>query len=379
MNVSLLSTSDPQLEHMLRACGAVVTTIDIDALTALAGAAARQPDAVVVDLRDRGTIPAAVSAIRRQHASTGLLMVLPRLDPTLMLDAMRAGVNECVADPLTKEELQAALQRVAAPRAASRSGDVFAVIGAKGGVGATTMAVNVATMLTKLRPASTLLVDLHLTYGDAGIFLGAEPRFSVLDALENMHRMDATFLRSLVTQTASGVSLLASGDRPVSGQSDQAHVRALVELAASEFPYLVLDVPRTDTHVLDALDAAGTIIVVANQELATIRSAARMASSLQQRYGEDRINVVITRYDEGAEIGKQDLERVVGRRVSYVFPNNYQLAVSSLNKGRPLVLDNHTKLASAFTGYARSLAGIPVQPTEQERSGLLALLGGRRK
>src|SRR5690606_24286272 len=96
---------------------------------------------------------------------------------------------------------------------APRSGEVYAVIGAKGGVGATTVAVNVATMLNKLRPSSTLLMDLHCTYGDAALFLGAEPRFSIVDALENMSRMDATFFRSLLTKTKSGVQLLASSER----------------------------------------------------------------------------------------------------------------------------------------------------------------------
>ena len=379
MNVSLLTTSDPQLEGLLHASGATVTTVTVDALQTLAAAAARQPDAIVVDLRDRAAIPPALAAIKRQHPSTGMLMVLPKLDAALMLEAMRSGVNECLAEPLNREDLQAALQRVATPRAAARPGDVFAVIGAKGGVGATTVAVNVATMLTKFRPASTLIIDLHPTYGDAGLFLGAEPRFSVVDALENMHRMDATFLRSLVTNTASGVSLLASSNRPTSGPVDPEHVRTLVQLAASEFPYVVLDVPRTETYLLDSLESAGTIVVVANQERATVRSAGRMATSLQQRYGDERINVVITRYDEGAEIGKQDLERVVGRRVSYVFPNNYQVAVASLNKGRPLVLDNHTKLASALTGFARSLAGMPAARQEPEKGGLLSLLGGRRR
>src|SRR5207342_2896007 len=159
------------------------------------------------------------------------------LDGTLVLDAMRAGANECVADPITQEDLNAALARIAAQRPARRRGDVFAV--------------NVATMLNKLHPASTLLMDLHLTYGDAAIFLGAEPRFSTLDALENMHRMDVSFLRTLVTQTKSGLNLLASSDHAVSPPVDVTRVRSLIDLAANEFRFLVLDVPRADPVVMD--------------------------------------------------------------------------------------------------------------------------------
>ena len=278
-------------------------------------------------------MPAELAVIKRQHPATGILVVLPRLEGTLILDAMRAGANECVADPITREELNAALARIAAQRPARRRGDVFAVIGAKGGVGATTVAVNVATMLNKLHPASTLLMDLHLTYGDAAIFLGAEPRFSTLDALENMHRMDASFLRTLVTQTKSGLNLLASSDHAVSTPVDVARLRSLIDLAANEFRFLVLDVPRADPAVLDSLESASSVVVVANQEVATIRNAARMAAALEQRYGKERVNVVISRFDARAEIGQADVERVIGRSVTCLFPDNYPIVLASHEQG----------------------------------------------
>lgn len=380
MKISVLTTSDPRVEELLRACGAQVAVLGLDELTELATPAARQPDALVIDMRERAAMPPIVASIKRHHPSTGILMILPALDASLMLEAMRAGVNECLADPLLPEDMDSALQRIKAQRPSARGGDVFAVIGAKGGVGATTVAVNVATMLDKLRPSSTLLIDLHLTYGDAGVYLGAEPRFSIVDALENMHRMDATFLRSLVAQTKSGVHLLASSDRPVSVPLDVTEVRRLLELASTEFPYVVLDIPRSDVGMLDALDAANAIVVVANQELATVRSAGRIASALEQRYGKERVNVVMTRYNDDADIRQQDVERVVGRPVSYVFPNNYQVALASQSKGHPLVLDNHTKLASAITGFTRSLANIPAERMQQQKSsGLLSLISGRRR
>jgi pilus assembly protein CpaE len=354
-------------------------SIEIDDLKALAEPTVQQPDVIVVDARDRSALPTELAVIKRQHPATGILVVLPRLDGALILDAMRAGANECVADPITREELNAALARIAAQRPARRRGDVFAVIGAKGGAGATTVAVNVATMLNKLHPSSTLLMDLHLTYGDAAIFLGAEPRFSTLDALENMHRMDASFLRTLVTQTKSGLNLLASSDHAVSPPVDVTRIRSLIDLAANEFRFLVLDVPRSDSAVLDSLESVSSIVVVANQDVATIRSAARMAASLEQRYGKERVNVVISRYDARAEIGQADVERAIGRPVTRLFPDNYQTALASLNNGRPLVLDNHTKLASAFTTFASQLAGVPAERPERVKSaGLLSLIGGRR-
>src|SRR5206468_7486785 len=117
--------------------------------------------------------------------------------------AMRAGVNEVVIEPITQEDLENAISRVFGQRQSVTLGRVFAVVGAKGGVGATTVAVNVATVLgATSKPSRTLLIDLHQSGGDAAVFLGAEPRFSIQDALENTSRLDAVFLKSIVTQVA---------------------------------------------------------------------------------------------------------------------------------------------------------------------------------
>src|SRR5690606_9922344 len=130
---------------------------------------------------------------------------------------------------------------------------VFAFVGAKGGVGTTTMAVNVATALARAVEADeTLLMDFHLSYGDAAVFLGVEPRFSVADAMENTHRLDEAFFESLVVQTKAGVHLLASAERAV-GPVDMRRISTLLHFAANHYRYTFLDVPRSEALVLDAL------------------------------------------------------------------------------------------------------------------------------
>ena len=133
MNVSVLAGTDRKLPDLLRACGAQIASIEIDDLRTLAEPAARQPDVIVVDARGGITMPAELAVIKRQHPTTGILVVLPRLEGALVLDAMRSGASECVAEPITREELSSALARIATHHP-SRRGDVVAVIGAKGGV-----------------------------------------------------------------------------------------------------------------------------------------------------------------------------------------------------------------------------------------------------
>ncbi len=154
-----------------------------------------------------------------------------------------------------------------------------------------------------------------------------------------MHRMDAAVLKGLVTDSPSGVQLLASSERPASSVPDVAQMRALIELAATQYTHLVLDVPRTSPAMLDALEAAGTIVLVINQELSTVRSAARLSSALQQRYGRDRLQVIVNRFDERAEIAQRDVERVTGLAVKHMLPNHYAAGTASQTAGKPLVLE----------------------------------------
>jgi pilus assembly protein CpaE len=376
--VTVASTQNHELADLLRQSEMQVSDIDLGSLANLTAPSARQPDVLVVDLRGEEGLPAAIAVLRRQHPQTGIVIVAPTLDPNLLLHAMRAGVNEVVTDPVTLQDLEKAVYRVVGERQVGKAGRVFAIVGAKGGVGTTTVAVNVATVLgAASKPGRTLLMDLHRAGGDAAVFLGVEPRFSILDALENTHRLDATFLRSVVTQVAPCVDLLASPDRPASGPSDTVSIRTVIDFVAASYKYTVIDLPRADGAVLDALDLADKIVVVANQELATVKSASRLSAALRHRYGREKVTVVLSRLDRRAEIVNADVERVIGFPLAHMFPSDYRAALHALNKGRPLTLGNYNELASSFKRFALSLAGVHPDRDSTPRVGLLGRLTQR--
>ena len=378
LNVILVGATDRKLEEFLHAASMKVGTLDAASLGKLAGPSAQQPDAIVIDLRGTTEVPATVAAIRRQHPTTGVVLVASTLDPAMLVQAMRAGVNEVVSEPVTQADLERAIGRVVAQRPASEVGQVFGFVGAKGGVGTTTVAVNVATSLAAIaKPGRALIADLHQAGGDAAVFLGAEPRFSILDALENPQRLDPTFLRSLVTQVAPSLDLLASSEGSAAGHMDAAKVRTVVDFLATAYKYVVLDLPRSDGAVLDALDEVNAIVIVANQELATVKSASRMAGALRKRYGSHKVSVVLSRSDRQADIGHADVERAIGSEIAHTFPSDYRVALQALNKGRPLSLDNHNELSGSFKRFASSLAGVRPDRTAS-RGGLLGRLTARR-
>jgi len=378
VSLTVIGPRDGQLEELVRATGRISTLTWLADLSTLLDPAAGQPDVLLVDVRRASGLPSGLSVLKRQHPATNVVLLGSTVDPALMLEGMRAGVTEFIAEPLRQADFDAALTRLLGQRTQPAGGQVFAFVGAKGGVGTTTTAVNVATVLAKLSRCATLVVDLHLAYGDAAVFLGADARFSLLDALENIHRLDAEFLRSLVVKTASGVDLLASADRPPNRVVDVRRLGSVVQLAASQYAFTVLDLPRSDLAVLDSLDHVSHIVVVANQELAAVRNAGRMGAALGSRYPTVKVSTIINRTDGKAEIGQRDVEKAVGTTIGHLLPDDYRRALTAMHKGRPLALDNHNQLSASLTTLARELAGLPEPKGDRTQSGFRGFLSGRR-
>ena len=110
-----------------------------------------------------------------------------------------------------------------------------------------------------------------------------------------------------------------------------------------------------------------------------MRNASRIAERLRQRYGKDRVTIAISRPDQHSEIAHEDVEKAVGSSVRHTFPSDYKLALQAMNKGRPLMLDNHSGLAGAFRKFAKDLADVGSEDTEEAvASGIFSRLAGRR-
>jgi pilus assembly protein CpaE len=371
-----VESTDRQLAVMVRNSGlAVASTLSAEELASL-DRPTHPPDVLLLDIRGQQGLPAALGAIKRRHPSMGVVIVAPALEPQLLLEAMRAGVSEFVTDPVTPADVRSAIERVIGQQSSSSTqGEVLAFVGAKGGVGTTTLAVNVAVALAADKSASVLMTDLHVAaHGDAALLLGVEPRFSVVDAIDNAGRLDAAYLKGLLVRSKTNVDVLASPERPSLRPPEGDQVRALLARLTSHYKVVVIDVPRTDFGVLDALEPMSMMTLVVNQELPTIRRAAQIAGLLRQRYGKDKVNAVVSRYDPRADIGQEDIERVVGLPVWAVLPSDYRKVIAAANAGRPLVSDNHSRLAASVTQLAQRLSS---SSSASEKKGAPARPAGR--
>src|SRR5262249_25484427 len=121
-------------------------------------------------------------------------------------------------------------------------------------------------------------------------------------------------------------------------------------------------------------DQLSTIYIVANQELATVKSAGRLASMLRGRYGRDKIGLILSRSDRDADISQTDVEKAAGCSVVHTFPSNFRVALQALHKGRPVTLDNHNDLSASFKRFAYHLAGVRPAREKARQSGLFGRL-----
>jgi pilus assembly protein CpaE len=328
------------------------------------------PDLVLSDIRaGSAAVQFAVERVRATWPSTDIIAVAGSSEPEQILQAMRAGANEFVAWPYEQgqisifdENLRTALTR-AAERAKGRVGDrrtaqTLSFFGAKGGAGTTTLAVNTAIDIARTSKKPTLIIDLHQFLGDVALFLGVRPRFTLVDAIENLHRIDAEFLRELVARHKSGLDILAGAeqvDRP--GAQDAPAVEQLLQLLSRSYEYIIIDAGTVTSSCAEvAVYAADTIYVVANPDVPSIRNTQRLVDRICQLGADrDRLRVVLNRTSDHHLIAPKQIETALGHPIVQAFASDYNTVSAALNSGVPLTLSNHTELAAQFSRFTSGI------------------------
>lgn len=330
------------------------------------------PDVAVVDLRtDASSGLASVERVRGAHPTAVIFAVAGSTEPDLILQAMRAGANEFFAwapgaaslDPSVEESFHGAVRRAAARREAAQAASrppstTHVFLGAKGGAGTTTVAVNCAVELVRLARRPTVIVDLKPSLGEVALFLGVRPRFTVLDAIENLHRLDREFLRELVTKHKSGLDILAASeqfDRP--NAQDAGAVEEVLRVLARVYDYIVVDAGSSlNACSVAALYAADTIFLVTNPDVPSIRNAQRLIDRARQLGASgERVRVIVNRAADEQLVGPKQIESALGYRIAQAFTSDYRTVAAALNAGVPLALANHSELAAQFDRFVRTL------------------------
>ena len=346
------------------------------------------PDLVIVDTRgDSSSSTSSIERLRAASPGAGIFAVASAAEPELILQSMRAGANEFFTWPPEEESFHGAIRRTAARRetaqGARASATTLVFFGAKGGAGTTTVSVNCGVELARLSKKSTVIVDLKPGLGEVALFLGVRPRYSLLDAIDNLHRLDREFLRELVVKHKSGLEILAGSDqfdRP--GAADGGAIEELFRLLARQYDYILVDAgSQINSCTVAALYTADTIFLVANPDVPSIRNSQRLLDRVRQlgACGE-RVRVLLNRAQEPYPIPPKQIEGALGHPIHHTFPSDYKTVSTALNSGVPLALTGNSDIASQFDHFTRQIlepdAVVAPPPARRTLPGLNRLTAG---
>ncbi|HET9270659.1 MAG TPA: AAA family ATPase [Vicinamibacterales bacterium] len=342
------------------------------------------PDIVVVDGRhDLSNAVALVERLRAADATTGIFFVASESNPDAILRSMRAGANEFFTWPPAKDALDEGIKRTAGRRASSAppQATTMVFVGAKGGAGTTTMAVNCAVEVARLSKRPTVIVDLKPGLGEVSLFLGVRSRYTLLDALDNLHRLDGDFLRELVVKHKSGLEMLAGSDlfdRP--GPGDSAALEEVFRLLGRQYEYIVIDAgSQMNPCSVSALYTADMIGLVANPDVPCVRNAQRLLDRIGQLGPcAERVKILLNRAAEPYPIPPAQLQTALGQPIFHTFPSDYKAVSSALNSGVPLALSGNTEMAAQFDNFIRRIINTGVEAPEPVAAGRRNALGIQR-
>lgn len=321
---------------------------------------AANPDVTLIDIPSDNPAPAlrAIEILHQEMPDGGIFAVGTLDQPQVIVNAMRAGAREFLERPPTTSDVLEAFVRVSTAQRRGRSegvrGKVFSVINAKGGNGATTVAVNLALALQSAH-GQTALIDVA-PLGHAALHMNLKPVFYVSDAIRNVDRLDSSLLDSFMTQHSGGLKLLAGTNVPAAIDPATAEFVKLFDMLVTQYRYVVVDASsRFDSASRLIANLSEAVLLVACTDVASLWSAARVQQYLGETGSRERVRLVLNRFRKVAGFSEADAEAAVGAKLLWRVPNQYFAISTAIDRGTPIMDQRSSEIARCFAGLAQEL------------------------
>ena len=343
------------------------------------------PDVVMISLdSDQTKALSLIRQLTQDVPELPILAISARGDGQAILQALRCGAREFITAPVVLEELMTALHRLPRdnPGRATAPGEqqqasrvesqVIAVLGSRGGVGCTSLAVNLGATLAQDPNNSVALVDLDLALGDADVALDLVADYTLADVVLSIDRLDMQFLKRSLSKHSSGVSLLP---HPV--QMDDAdliredHLQRVIGLLKASYTHVILDLSKSfSANDKAAMRMSDTVLLVAQLELSSLRNVVRIMQTLNSDESlVGKVQIVLNRVGSDNDIPIEKAEQTIGQAIFYQIPNEPRTVNDSRNEGVPLVqAAPKSKVQQAIVGLAHALTGKELAAPVREKS-----------
>jgi pilus assembly protein CpaE len=308
----------------------------------------RRPDLVIYELGDDTERDFQVlQSLMNSDALGEVFLTSNRTDPQLLLKAMRMGVKEFLLQPLNEQEVRQALTGIKARSGPSgrtepgKVGRIISVMGSKGGVGTTTVAVNLAVSLAERKAEQSIaLVDLNAVVGEIPLFLAVKPSYHWGEIMQNIGRLDSAFLMNIMVRHGSGLYVLPSPSKlngyPVATPDTMQRVLSNLQ---DMFDVVVIDGGQSrDSAYLKVIEMSDTLLIISILSLPCLHNTHNLLQSLKglSILPQDRMQVVINRYLKKSDVSIREAEESIRKKIFWSIPNDYKATMSAINQGKPL-------------------------------------------
>jgi pilus assembly protein CpaE len=339
-------------------------------------------DVCLIDFdRDRTSAANAAERIHGASPETAIFAVSSRVQPDLIIQAMRSGCSEYLAKPMDREQFLTAIARVGGRKKDRKDqyhAQVMTFVGAKGGCGVTSVLTQMGALLAKSYSRKSLVVDLHPDFGDAALYLGlTKARYHSFELLESTDRLDAELLHSFVIRHSSGLDLIPApdGSDPARNILPGAMTRTFDFLSA-RYEFILVDLPPgLNDQNLELIRYSDQVYLITVPEVSALRNVVRQIDYLTRNdVRSDRIRVVLNRYHNKSMISDSQIEKAIRRRLFWKVPNQYPQVVKTIHSGDPMTNLSSSEVLRNLMGWAGAVGGKPASTEKKKESrGILGL------
>ena len=334
---------------------------------------------------------ALADMLRVTRPSTSVILIRRRVDTSVLAEALRSGMREVVEErDLTglgsavgrAKQVWQALNGPIAPGGSGPRGQLVTVFSPKGGVGKTTLAVNLAIALSEKGKHRVCVVDLDLGFGDIAITLQLIPARTIADAVHFESGLEFSVLEPLLTPHNTGISALVAPVQPDAKDSiPAALVGRILSMLKDNFDFVIVDTaPTFDEFVLQAFDETDQLLLVTTLDVPTLKNVKIAVETLDLlNFPKARRHLVLNRADDKVGLSAEEVESTLGMKIGAAIPTSSQVA-NATNSGEPITsaIPKHpvsvavTNLGRTFTTAAPALEEAPsTSPARAHKRGLL--------
>lgn len=325
-----------------------------------------KPSVVIIDMS--GSVDACIETINKISANnqdSKIIVISSNYSTDDIVKTMRAGARDFLPKPLIKTALFESLEKVRelifGITTENKKCRVISTFSNKGGIGKTTIAMNLALELANITKEKVALVDLNLQLGDVTTFLDINPPFNISYLIKNLPKIDESFLLSSM-EKYNDTSLYILAEPPFLESTDTLNatqINTLFDALKQTFSYIVVDPGANfDEKTITALDNSDLILLVTIVNLPAIRNCQRCLNLFERLgYEKEKTKIVLNRYMENDEIKMEDIEHVIEQKVYWKIPNNYFTIMSAINKGLPVgTVNPDSNVAQSYKELAATLS-----------------------